>query len=272
MKQSVLLILLILSINAFTQNVINDRDNENINKEINSLKAANAKLKAQLTEYIAAQDKKIEVVNGSLNSSETKIKNNTDSLTSATLTLAGFQKYTLHKFARHKKVLSAYLLWMFIGFGVLTILLLILFIILKRNMHKEAKIMADRINEIKDIFSKELNSANEALDDKINNTKNLLNEQVDNTRKLLEKEMIQIEQTIEGKLKNINNGFDEHFHQINQTVENIVLNLNHNIENNFNNLHQLVNNNIGDVKKSFDVKVNELNANLSKHTHNPVKI
>ena len=42
------------------------------------------------------------------------------------------------------------------------------------------------------------------------------------------------------------------------------------IENNFNNLHQLVDNNIGDVKKSFDVKVNELNANLSKHTHNPV--
>ena len=74
------LMFLSFSVCLCAQNNTNDKDIDQLNTEIKSLKAANAKLKTMLTESIKIQEKKLNEFNGNLNSAECKVASQTDSL------------------------------------------------------------------------------------------------------------------------------------------------------------------------------------------------
>jgi predicted PurR-regulated permease PerM len=242
-----------VSLTMLAQNVSSNKDIENINKEINALKVSNEKLKMQLTANTVLLDQKTEAVKKILESSEQKISHNKDSLVSVTLYLADFQKYTLHKIARHKKVLQAGLLWMFIGFVVLTLFTLGLFLMLRKRLNTEFKILIEKMSQSQNMFNKQLNISNEALDNKINVNKNILAEEIVNLRKLLEKEIVQAEQIFENKLKFLDDKSEERLLQQNQIVEQNMVNLRKDIETKMN-----------EMQKTFDLKIHELITRLNK--------
>ncbi len=271
MKKSLLFILLFgLSFFTYSQTTTSNNEIEKLTGEINTLKAANARLKNQLSESILVQDKKLNDLKGNLNLSENKLLTQSDSIKQFYKSLLYLRNYTYHKAARHRKIILYGYIWMLIGFVSLTLFIVMVFFIFRKRMIEKFQKQSERMVEVQELFNKQINLTNEAFNNKLEDISQNLLKQQDLLKTFLTSQVTELNQVIqnsENKLDLFKKQNQEQITIVKQDFENHFDQLKNSLEKNQTTLNQNLENKMNEIKKGFDSKVSDINNQLNKHTH-----
>ena len=266
------LMFLCFSFCLFAQNNANDKDIDQLNTEIKSLKAANAKLKTMLSESLKNQDKKLDDFNGNLKSAECKVASQTDSLKQVYLSNDVLKKYAYHKIARHRKIIKYGFIWAGIAFLCIICFIVLLFFILRARTVENFQYINEKLLEAKDLFNKQINLTNESFTNKINDINSSVDQQLESLK-------VSLNNNIEKLLKNIN-GLESGQQLIKNEMLKLISETKQNIEDSVNTLNglidkkltasnQTVDSKVLELKKEIETKKNELQNLLNSHIHKP---
>jgi len=264
------LMFLSFSFCVFAQNNANDKDIDQLNTEIKSLKTANSKLKTMLTESIKIQEKKLNEFNGNLNSAECKVASQTDSLKQIYMSNDMLKKYAYHKIARHRKIIKYGFIWAGIAFFCIISFIILLFFILRARTVERFQHVNEKLMEAKDLLNKQINLTNESFTNKINDINYSVEQKLESLKVSLNNEMEKLMKNVnnlESGQQLIKNELIKHISETKQNIEDSVNTLKGLIDKKITVSNQMVEGKVSELKKEIEEKRNGLQNLLNTHTH-----
>ncbi len=191
-----------------------DKEVVKLSKDITTLKQENNKLKKEVVREVNTLNKSIEDMKGLYQGADNRINivkdlhTATSSATSSTIST--LQEDTNNRFLRYRSIIKIAIILSLLVMGALTGMIILLFFKLKKGLdivrnnlyinEKALSNLSDKLAELKDDFSRQINSTHETLNAKINETHKLLDGQIAQANKTSESSNAKIKEQFEKEI------------------------------------------------------------------------